>query len=253
MRLTTIARDCLYLNWAVPFRHAPSLPEELTYDLHFAADEEWIFVSALLFRFVGLRAKAMPLLRFSYPQLNLRTYVCDRTGSPAVLYLKTFVPLWMLPVTRLAGRQRSTIGRFDYASPGRQREREVWSWALLGDPRFRAEARLASPAMGPGPALGSWDQTVGYFQRRRKGYSLEQGRLRSVVKTGTAPTNWPLQAGIVDSGLLVGMFPSQPADHWNRPHSAWLCPEIPFSFEVGKSRLSALRGRRPIAAAVSDC
>jgi hypothetical protein len=32
---------------------------------------------------------------------------------------------------------------------------------------------------------------------------------------------------------LRSIWPGVAAEIWEKPHSAWLCPDIPFSFELG--------------------
>jgi len=253
MQLSTNARDCLYLNWAIPRSSAPPLPTELSYEAHRWRDEDWVFVTALLFRFIGLHARALPLFRLSYPQMSLRIYVRDASGAPSVLYLRTLVPLWVLPMSRVIGRQPATAGRFRYPSPSDDPEINDWSWSLTSRSTFEVAAKLAPPSIGSGPDLGDWSRTVDYFQRRRKGYAMWEGRLRSVNKSQARPDVWPLEAEVQAAGVLSEAFSSLDAEFWVAPHSSWLCPEIPFQFEVGKPKLMSSPQRRRMAAAVSDC
>lgn len=253
MRLSTNARDCLYLNWAIPVRAAPPLPSELSYEVHRWQDEDWVFVSALLFRFIGLRARALPVFRLSYPQMSLRIYVLDRTGAPSVLYLKMLVPLWVLPVSRIVGRQPADAGRFAYPSPSDDPEDGTWMWSFRSETTFEVTARLASPVIGEGPDLGNWQRTVDYFQRRRNGYAMWDGRLRSVTKSRATPEIWPLEAEVQAAGVLEEAFSTLGGDLWRAPHSSWLCPEIPFQFEVGKPKLMRLPRRPRMVVALPDC
>ena len=253
MRLSTNARDCLYLNWAIPRSSAPDLPAELSYEVHRWRGEDWVFVTALLFRFVGLHARALPFFRLSYPQMNLRIYVQDASGAPSVLYLQMLVPLWVLPMSRVVGRQPAVAGRFRYPSPSDEPELDGWSWSLTNRSTLEVAARLSAPAIGGGPDLGDWSRTVDYFQRRRKGYAMWEGRLRSVDKSQARPEVWPLEAEVQAAGVLAEAFSGLDSQHWQAPHSSWLCPEIPFQFEVGKPKLMSLSRRHQMAAAVSDC
>ena len=80
-----------------------------------------------------------------------------------------------------------------------------------------------------------------------------EGRLRKVNKSQAKPAVWPLAAEVRSSGVLAEMFSTLDPEHWQAPHSAWLCPEIPFQFEIGKPQLMKLPGTRRMAAAISDC
>jgi hypothetical protein len=80
MLLRTLIRDCLYLNWALPVSSLPELPEPLRYESHPFQEEPHAFASALLFRNERLHLAAMPFLRLTYPQFNLRLYVLDGEG-----------------------------------------------------------------------------------------------------------------------------------------------------------------------------
>lgn len=253
MRLSTNARDCLYLNWAVPMDLAPPLPADLSYETHPLQGDDWVFVTALLFRFVGLRARSLPFLRISYPQLNVRLYVRDRSGAPSVLYLRMVVPLWVLPASRIVGRQQASAGRFVYPSPSSDLGAETWTWRVEGDQAFAATGQVSAPTLGRGPDLGDWSRTVAYFQRRRKGYAMWDDRFRTVDKSRPTPAIWPMEVEVERSEVLSKAFPSLGAEDWRIPHSAWLCPEIPFNFQVGKPRLSALPAASPVAMMRSDC
>lgn len=253
MRLRTDAHDCLYLNWAVPRSSAPALPEDLTYETHLMNDTEWIFVSALLFRFVGLRARVLPLFRMSYPQMNLRTYVRDSNGAPSVLYLRTWVPVWVWPMSRAVGRQRASAGSFSYPSPSTESDQESWTWRMDGEHPFEAVAKVSAPVLGDGPDLGDWTRTVRYFQRRRKGYAMWDDRFRTVDKNRPHPVVWPMEAEILKPEALGRIFPMMSTESWSIPHSAWLCPQIPLEFQVGKPMSLPLSSGARMVAAASDC
>ena len=44
---------------------------------------------------------------------------------------------------------------------------------------------------------------------------------------------WPLTAEVDGDGLLPRLLDLQPGTPFPPLHSAWLCPEIPFVFELG--------------------
>ena len=247
MNLRTKARDCLYVNWAIPLEHAPELPSPLRYEAHRVAGEDQTFVSALLFRSSGLHPRALPFLRISYPQMTLRLYVLDGDDIPSVLFLRLLVPLWVAPVSRYLGRQPAAAGWFAYPSPSADPGAGAWAWSLRREHSLALMARLSSPKLGPGPSVGDWRHTVDYIRRRRRGYISWDGKLRSITRSHPTVEVWPLEVEVEEPGLLEETFSSVGAEHWRDPHSAWLCPEIPISFEVGKAILTPLARRRAIA------
>ncbi len=265
MQLSTIARDCLYLNWALPRPAAPRLPRSLRYEVHSWEGQEWVFVSALLFRLSELRTEILPAVRLAYPQMSVRLYVLDQDGLPAMLVVRTLVPAWVAPLSRLLARQPAEGASFSYPSPsypapsypgpaargaaephgqdgtepGDGRSEWDWTWRVWqrggGQRReLRLKARIASPRLGPGPSLGPWDKAVDYFRHRRRGYALDRRRLRTLRTSQTPAGVWPLDAEIECADLLAERFKRVDPQIWPRFHSAWLCPEIPFTFELGK-------------------
>lgn len=245
MVLHTVVRDCLYLNWALPRAALPPAPEPLSYETHRHDGEEWVFVSALLFRQEGLRSGALPALRLSYPQCNVRAYVLDGEGVPAVWFRRMLVPAWVSPCARLMARLPSRSASLRFPRPSRETAAESWRWSVrAGASRLEVEVRLGAPASGAGPDLGSWERTTEYFRRRDRGYVGDGRRLRRIVTAHRAVALWPVQAEVTEEGLLAGLVAGErrPSLHL---HSAWLCPEIPFTFELLAAREPALPRQVP--------
>ena len=198
MHFRTVARDCLYLNWALPRSSAPALPAPLRYEVHGGENgEEWIFASALLFRLSGLHPPDLPFLRLSYPQMNLRLYVVDGDGVPSVLFVRMLVPRWVAPVSRILARQPAAAATFEYPSPSQGPQEGEWRWILeerVGrflrpvSRRLEIRARLGMPTFGPGPRLGSWERTVDYFQHRRRGSVFRERGVMCDQRGGTYRT-----------------------------------------------------------------
>ncbi len=234
MQLRTLARDCLYLNWALPLPAAPELPHPLRYEVHRWEEEEWVFASALLFRVSGLHRSAMPFPRLSYPQMNLRLYVFDDSDVASVLFLRTLVPFWVAPVSRHLGRQPATAASFSYPAPTNDPHRDSWSWSVECRRRLEVVARLGNPPTGPGPRFGSWEQTVEHFCHRRRGYAVWDHKLRPIKTSRPAAEAWPLRVELGEVALMAECLGTSAEGLWNETHSAWLSPEIPFVFELGK-------------------
>lgn len=250
MQLRTEARDCLYLNWAVPRAALPAPPSPLRYELHRGADGDLVFVSALLFRLTGLRPASLPGLALSYPQLSLRLYVLDDEDVASVLYRRQMVPLWVVPISRFLGRQPAHPGQFSYPRPSAEPESEAWSWSLRaygpGAGELQVEARLGTPPAAV-PDLGPWQRTVDYFRRRPRGYVSWDGKLKAIARDHPRVAVWPLEAELGRHDLLRTAFPGVDPATWQRPHSAWICPDIPIQFEVGRVELLPMP-RRAVAA-----
>lgn len=252
MLLRTRALDCLYLNWALPRDAAPALPPGLSYEVHTWRGAEVVFASALLFRLSGLRLETVPLLRLSYPQMSCRVYVLDADGEPAVLFLRTLVPLWIVPVSRLLGRQPASAARFSYPRPSNGRG-DSWIWSVQRRRSLEVTGRLASPRLGPGPQLGTWEETLDYFRRRQRGYVVRGGRPCPIATSRISVEVWPLEVEIAAADLVAARYGEVDPEVWRHPHSAWLCPEIPFLFELAELRAPSLPRARSRVPAAEGC
>lgn len=256
MKLKTVARDCLYINWAVPEASIPAAPSPLRYEVHEANGENWVFVSALLFRLSGLHLESIPFARFSYPQMNLRLYVLDRDGEPSALFRRMLVPVWVAPMSRYVGRHPAMSARFRYppamGSPGPDNgisdavfNDEGWEWSITRQPssllksgaresgQLMVRACPGDPMLGRGPVLGSWSRTVEHFRHRRRGYAFWERRLRFVHTERPPVAALPVLVEIDDASLIAALLPGVEKNLWSTPHSAWLCAELPFIFELG--------------------
>lgn len=231
MRLRTLVRDCLFLNWMVPAASLPELPAPLSYDRRLVGGVDQVFVSALLFRQQGLHLPSLPFARFSYPQLNIRTYVTDGDGRPAVFFQRMLVPTWVLPGVRWIGRQPAQSGRFHYPRAGCG-GLALESWSV------RADGELLMAAAEPGSVaahtgFASWNGLVTALRQRSRGFALVRGGLREIRASHPEAETLPMRAEIGDDRLLRRALTGDPGAQWPSLHSAWICPEIPFVFELG--------------------
>ena len=249
MQLSTLARDCLVVNWALPLSTAPELPHPLRYEVHSSGGQEWVFTSALHFRLSGLRLESLPFARVSYPQMSLRLYVLDGDGLPSVLFWRTLVPFWIAPLSLVFAGQGASAASFNYPSPSADPGAGEWRWSVERRRKVEVWGRMASPWNGRGPSLGSWEKTVDYFHNRRRGYAMWDDRLRSLRSSHPKTPIWPLEVEIAEAGLLGEYLDEVPAEIWEAPHSAWLCPEIPFHFELGKPMTLPIPSGRRVPAA----
>ncbi len=238
-----MVRDCLYLNWALPLEILPAPPAPLRYQLHAWEGRDWVFASALLFHQDAIRFSALPLFQVSFPQLNLRLHVVDADGVPSVLFRRMLMPGWMAPGVRLMGHQPASSARLRFPRPSVDLGDGPWRWRVerggaLDIRAWRDGSAIPSPITGP--RLGSWEETVRYFQIRPRGYAENNGGpARRVEMKRPAAQVWPLRAEIDGEACLPQWFrlpglPGLPAKglQWPALHSAWLCPEVPFVFDL---------------------
>jgi hypothetical protein len=246
MKLRMTVRDCLYLNWALPAETMPELPAPLRYQLHSWQGRDWVFASALLFHQDAVRLAAFPLIRVGYPQFNLRLYVLDGEGMPSVFFCKMLMPGWVAPGVRLMSHQPAAAARLDFPRPTLSGGDGPWHWRVAcggpGLPRLEVRAwrdGSALPSAFEGPRIGSWEETVRYFQERLRGYAEGNGALRRIDVRRSQVGVWPLRVQIAGQEEVLPRLIHQPplvalAEGWPPLHSAWLAPEVPFVFELAK-------------------
>ena len=234
MILQTVVRDCLYLNWALPAASVPPLPAQLRYEEHGWRDGQVVFASALLFRQDRMHLSKIPLVRLSYPQFNLRLYVLDDDGVPSVFFRTVLVPGWVVPSMRVVADQPALSGQFDYPRPSQSPGDDQWRWQVRRGGELEVVARQHAPAVGHGPSLGSWERLTRFFNQRRRGYFESPAGLKRVDARHEASAFWPLEVEVRADSLLADCLPLEDSG-WPPPHSAFLCPEIPFVFELGEA------------------
>ena len=239
MRLQSHIRHCLYLNWALPVDALPALPAPLRYQTCDHEGESFAFVSALFFRHDEARFASLPLLRMSFPQLNLRLCVLDDDDVPAVYFQRLFVPGWALLPIRLLTRQPATSARFRYPDPS---SLGPWEWSVHSDVAARCRAELGPPELPAGPSLGSWEATVAFLRHRNRGYVVSSGDLQALRTEQPTVEVVPVRAELLENDLLVNAFPEVV---WPPLHCAFLCPEIPLLLELGTDRASVLAREAP--------
>ena len=233
MILHTVIRDCLYLNWAVPEAALPELPAPLRYELHGEPGSQEAFLSAVLFRQEELHHELAPFLRLAYPQCNVRLYVRDADDVASVYFLRMLVPSWVVAGARLVGHQPASAGALDYPPPGLGADLTCWRWTAVAGSRLVIDAEPGAGIPGPGPDLGSWQKSVAHFRERPRGYGLLGGRLRRVEAFHPTVEHAPVRVAVIETGLLAESLPAADPALWRRPHSAFLCPRVPFAFDLG--------------------
>jgi Uncharacterized conserved protein (COG2071) len=240
MMLEMTVRDCLYLNWALPADALPAPPRPLRYQVHAWQGRDVVFASALLFHQDAVHLSAFPIFHFGYPQLNLRLNVLDGEGVPAVFFHSMLMPSWVVPGVRLVSHQPASSARLDFPRPSRNAGDGPWLWRVRRGGSLEVLAWQDSPRIGDGPRIGSWEQTVRYFDERQRGYVQSDGVLHRIEARHPNTANWPLRVELRGDDVLGRLLPlagtaasGNGSSTWPGLHSAWLCPEIPFVFELG--------------------
>jgi hypothetical protein len=231
--LRTTVRDCLYLNWALPADALPPPPRPLRYQRHAWQGRDYVFASALLFHQDSLHFTALPSLKFGYPQLNVRLYMLDDEGVPSVLFQRMLMPGWVVPGMRLVTHQPASRAKLRFPRPSRSVNGGPWLWQAERKGRLEVKAWPDSPGVGDGPRLGSWEDAVRYFQDRPRGYALASGRVHRISASHPSVPIWPMRAEVNGDGLLPRLLGVPDGLRFPGLHSVWLCPEIPFVFELG--------------------
>jgi len=90
MRVEMLLRHVLYVSYLVPAsRLRPIVPDILPLAI---VEGDSGFVSVVILRSTRVRLSSLPLPRFDYSQINVRTYVTDpQSGNQAVYFLKSGV------------------------------------------------------------------------------------------------------------------------------------------------------------------
>lgn len=245
----TVVRDCLYLNWAFPAAALPPLPDPLQYEVHNVDEGRLVFGSALLFRHEHLHVAGLPFLRLSYPQFNFRFYVTDHEDVPSIFLHRLLVPHWVVPSSRWLAGQPAVGGRFNFPAPTDEAASESWQWTVHREATLKLTACQSAPKVGAGPSLGSWERMTSYFRQRRRAYLVTAGGLRSVETSQRSVPIWPLSVEMQERRLLDLCVPLTESTGWPDLYSAWLCPEIPFVFELdtAAAREALRRAAAPVA------
>ena len=218
------ARDCLYLNWAIPGERMPEPSAPLRYDVR----DGLVLASTVLFRLH--RTGTLGLLAPGHPQLDLHVCALDEEGGPCFLMQCVLIPSWALPgARRLVALQPAHTASFDYpALEARGGER---IWRVKRRARLEVAAHESGPSAPRAPDLGSWEQTVTFFQNRSHGYFPSAEGLRRVEVSRRQVQVVPMAVEIVDQGLVERCLSLRSGPGAPELHSAWFCPEVPFAFE----------------------
>lgn len=215
------ARDCLYLNWAIPAERMPPPPAPLRYDVR----DGFALASTVLYRLE--RTGTLGLLAPGHPQLDFHVCTLDEAGRPSFFMHCVLIPTWVLPGARLMARLPAHTASFDF--PGPRAGAGERNWRVCRRDCLDLSACEGAPAPGVEPDLGSWRRTVTFFQRRRRGYYPSAEGLRPIDVARPEIEVVPMSVEVRDAALVercLGLAAGPPSVF----HSAWFCPEVPFAF-----------------------
>jgi len=238
MFLETELRDCLYLNWALPERALPRLPDALRFDTIEDGGEPYAFASAVLLRQRGVHLRGLPALAFSHPQCNVRLYALDADDVPSIFFVRMFLPLALVPAVRAALRQPAESARFDFPRDRESAPAGPWRWSVEAGATLTVEGRPGSPSV-VGPRVGEWERTVAFFRERARGYAILGRKLRRLETSHPPVDSMPIAARLEATELLAASLPEVERERFATLHSAFLCPRVALTVEVeSRSRVS---------------
>ena len=228
------ARDCLYLNWAIPQERMPPAEAPLRYDVR----GDHVLVSTALYRLQ--RTGTLGLLTPGHPQLDFHVCTLDDEGHPSFLMHCALIPKWVLPGARLMARQPAHTASFHY--PAQQATGGERKWRVCRRKCLEVTAFEGSPQSHREPDFGSWARTVAYFQGRTRGYYPSPEGLRRIEVARQKVEVVPMSVEVHDLALLGSCLGLEPGGSQPGFHSAWFCPEVPFAFERSEAPAGLPKG-----------
>jgi hypothetical protein len=118
--------------------------------------------------------------------------------------------------------------------PSLHPDAEVWRFSARTRAGTLAVAvRLGSPRAVGGPDLGGWATTTEYFRLRDRGFARSSTGLRRIETVQEPVAVWPLLVEVADDDLVSAVLGCK-GEFEGVLHSAWLCPEIPLRFVMGR-------------------
>ena len=227
--------DVLYLSYLVPEeRLRPTVPDTVGFA---ARSEGRTILSLVLFHSRNVRASFLPFLRFSYDQANIRTYVLDPLGAPAVFFLKSGITSRLVSLaTGILGIPWQPISMRIEAMPGSGPLREY-----TAEGRFEGDFRIrltvdSEPASGMA-LFRTPEEAVRFLTGPTTGfYGLSGGLVRFEVEhSPISPAMGRLSAiecpALVNSGLLTD-------EELRIPHSALIARHGRFKVSMPPARVS---------------
>ncbi|MBA3035314.1 MAG: hypothetical protein FP814_02355 [Desulfobacterium sp.] len=216
--------NVFYISYLVPAARIRSLVPKA---LKLASDENnKVYVSFVAMKCLRARFSVFPLIKLSYYQLNLRTYVSDpKTGDAAVYFFNSGVSLGIIPVlTRFIGIAWEKIS-FNVSKDYKGRYHATGYW--LGE--FSFEIDIApSKKLNDAEALHITGPMMGFIgpEGKTQGFRINHQALKvypAVLNNIEFPL--PLDNGLVTSKEL------------HDPDSVLVVPEAEFMISLPPAKV----------------
>ena len=224
-------RNVLYVSYAVPAGELLSLvPSPLSLA---TVGDNTAFLSVVVLRSTAVRLAAMPVFRFNYYQLNIRTYVIDPdSGNHAVYFLKSGVTSGFISVvTRVAGIPWQHISLDIETSPRNKTKSQHYRADGDWQGRFLIEARH-TPDIPDLEYFNNPKDAVDFLVRPLIGFIGDSHRLGrfTIEHPHVVPASWQLD------NLNLPLFSSLGIiKETDLPQSVFFLPEADFDIYMPPS------------------
>ena len=217
-------RNVIYISYAVPTKILQtSVPSFLSLA---TLNDDIAFVSLVILQSSQVRLSSFPVIKFSYNQCNIRTYVIDPvSGQPAVYFIRSGV------TSRVISLATGTIGipwEFIELTTNLDVSKGIRSSSIFGDWKGPLFIRVQSSGSVPPVPLFFQDSTsaVNFLIRPLIGFAGDERRLMrfTIRHPEVQPESWALME--LDCPLFKKLVP---IDDFKNPHSIFYLPTADFS------------------------
>jgi uncharacterized protein YqjF (DUF2071 family) len=225
-RIEEKLKNVLYISYLIPVEKIRKLVPDSLILSTVSGDE--VFLSIVVIRNHGAHLRFAPLPRFSFNQINIRTYVKDiETGEQSVFFLKSgadftaihnFFENLGFPIEKISCEIDVDDSTLSYHSYG--------EW----DIKFEIESEKSQKSVEWAP-FASRQSAVEYLVLPQTGFFISKAKLwrLPVWHPPTDPVDMSL------TGLKLPPFENlELVDDISKPHNVLLVPETPFYIFPGK-------------------
>ena len=233
-RVKMTLRHVLYISYLIPAaRLGAYVPDILRLSI---VDGDKAFVSVVILQSAEVHLSTLPFPRFTYNQVNIRTYVKDpHSGSQAVYFLKSGVtsPVISL-VTRVVGIPWQHISATTEMSERNQNKRA--SYFVSGDwaGEFSIEVAEDPRQAAALPPFRDTESAIDYLIRPLVGCYGITGHIRRfrIFHPEVSPL-----FGLLEQFRFPLFQSMNLTDEIEKPHSVLLVPEAHFSIYMPPDRV----------------
>jgi len=168
----------LYISYLVPESRVRKLvPEELPLAV---LDPDHVFVSVVILQSAGVRLSSLPFPKFTYNQVNIRTYVLDpKSGQQAVFFLRSGVTSSVVSLlTRSIGIPWQHISaELEISTDKRGKYQSYRAGGIWGQP-FSVEAEGTPELPTKIAPFKDENEAVSYLVRPLTGFFGKKGKVQ---------------------------------------------------------------------------